>query len=473
MSKLILALSQALRLLTMPAEEGALDRHRSMIVYGSFYRTLLTLALPMVVFEAVNVSYNLVDAYWLGFWGGATFAVPRLARPTYMLFEAVFMGLGAANLAMMSQYIGARRYEEAARTFSRFLTANLVLGILLTLVYAEVNDFLVRHVVRAPPELVGPTLAYANVIALDIFIYGFDNAFTNAFQSIGNTRMPAAAGIASASLNFVLDPVLIVGLWGVPGMGPAGAAMATVISRLTKVLVLSYSFTREFPEVGVRLTKSFSRLWLEKVVTVGGPMYLRQALNSVGVMFQHSIVNYFGVVATQSYTIGFLFMDVAEAVVRGSTTPIAVMVGQNLGARNLRRAREIGVRSYATLGSITAAVTSVLFLIRERLVTVFTSDPAVIGESMRFLTVFLPTLPFLTILFVGVAVGRGSGSTVVPLAITLARMWGMRITLAYLLSITLGMGTGGLWLAISLSNLVAGIASAIWITVGRWCRPIV
>lgn len=457
----------------MPNEESALDSYRSMVVYGSFYRTLLILALPMVIFEAVNVSYNLVDAYWLSFWGGATFTVPRLTRPTYMLFEAVFMGLGAANLAMMSQYVGGRRYEDAAKTFSQFLTANLVLGLLLTLVYIEVNDLLIKYVVRVPPELAEPALTYANVIALDIFLYGLDSAFTNAFQSIGNTRIPAMVGIASASLNFFLDPVLILGLGGLPSLGPAGAAIATVISRLSKVATLAYVFVRKFPEIGVRFTKSFSKFWFKRVITVGGPMSLRQALNSVGIMFQHSIVNSFGVVATQTYTIGFLFMDIAEAVVRGSTTPIAVMVGQSLGARNLERAREVGIKSCLTLGSITAAVSTILFLVRKELAMVFTSDPAVIGESMYFLSMFLPTLPFLTLLFIGVAVGRGSGSTVVPLVITLVRMWGMRITLAYTLSTILGMGTSGLWIAISLSNVIAGIASLVWIALGKWRKPIV
>ncbi|MEM2007467.1 MAG: hypothetical protein QW154_07535 [Sulfolobales archaeon] len=48
---------------------------------------------------------------------------------------------------------------------------------------------------------------------------------------------------------------------------------------------------RRFPEVGIRLTKSFSRFWFVRVITVGGPMSLRQALNSIGIMFQHSIVN--------------------------------------------------------------------------------------------------------------------------------------------------------------------------------------
>ncbi len=444
-----------------------------MVVYGPFYRTLLRLALPMIVFEAVHVSYNLVDAYWLSIWGGAAFTVPRLTRPTYMLFEAVFMGLGAANLAMMSQYIGGRRYEEAARTFSRFLTVNLALGLLLTLVYARVNDLLVRYVVRAPPEVVSPAIAYANVIAFDIFLYGLDSTFTNAFHAIGNTRLPAVAGVLSALLNFALDPVLIVGLLGLPAMGATGAALATVLSRLAKLVTLAYAFTREFPEVGVRLTRDLSPLWLRRVTAVGGPMYLRQALNSFGVMFQHSIVNSFGVVAAQAYTIGLLFMEVAEAAVRGSTAPIAAMVGQNLGAGNLSRAREVGVRSSLTMGGVTAAASLALFLARESLARVFTDDPLALGESMKFLSIFLPTLPFLTLIFVGVAVGRGSGSTVVPLAITFVRMWGMRIGLAYLLSLVAGMGTDGLWLAISLSNVVAGVASLIWVAVGRWCRPVV
>lgn len=69
---------------------------------------------------------------------------------------------------------------------------------------------------------------------------------------------------------------------------------------------------------------------------------MRQVTNSVGVMVQHFIVNSFGVIAVHAYTIGFLFVDIAKTVAWGFTTPIAVMVGQNLDARNLDRTGEIG-----------------------------------------------------------------------------------------------------------------------------------
>lgn len=444
-----------------------------MILSGPFYATLLRLALPLIIVEVVSVSYNIVDAYWLGIWGGTTFTVPRLTRPTYMLFEAVFTGLSAANLAMMSQYVGARKYGEAARTFHQYLTVSLSLGIVFTSCYLALNEYLIRYVVQAPKEVIEHVLSYSNMISFDILLNGVTTAFTTAFHSIGETKVPAIAGVSSSLLNFFLDPILITGVGPVTGLGPAGAAIATVISRSFKLTILAVIFMRRFRNIGLRLSRRLERSWIEVSTKAGVPMFLRHALNSLGVMVQYAIVNFFGVVATASYTIGFLFMDMAEAFVRGSTTPIAVMVGQNLGARNSSRAKSIAIRSSALLGGFTAIASTFLLLYRRDLAGFFTNDPLILSESMRFLELFLPTLPFLSLFFVGLSVGRGSGRTVIPTFITLVRMWGLRIVCAYVSSLSLGMGTYGLWVSISLSNLIGGIASILWIAIGNWSKPVV
>ncbi|MCS7099958.1 MAG: MATE family efflux transporter, partial [Sulfolobales archaeon] len=399
--------------------------------------------------------------------------VPRLIRPTYMLFEAIFIALGAANLAMMSQYIGSGRFEEASKTFNQFLTISILLGSALTFVYLVVNEYMLKYVVRAPLELLEEAVGYSSVIAFDILLNGVTTSFSTAFNAIGETRIPAAAGIASAILNFLLDPALIVGFWVVPALGSVGAALATVVSRAVKLAVLATLFTKRFSSVELRFAKKIERRWIDVAVKTGGPMFIRHSLNSFGIMIQYSIVNSFGVVATASYTIGFLFMDVVEAFVRGSTTPIAVIVGQNIGAGNFSRAKSAAMKISALLSGVTAATSALLLLLGENLARVFTSDPSILSESMEFLRIFLPTLPFLTIFFIGLSIGRGSGHTLVPTAITLLRMWGFRILCAYLTSLVLGMGTGGLWLSISLGNVIGGLVSALWIGAGKWCRPIV
>lgn len=129
---------------------------------------------------------------------------------------------------------------------------------------------------------------------------------------------------------------------------------------------------KKFPGIKLRFTTRINKLWVSSALRVGGPMYLRSAFNSLGIMIQYAIVNSFSIVATSAYTIGFLFMDIAEVVARGSTTPIAIIIGQNLGANNTSKAKFAAVKLSIALAASTAIASSILLLIKKNLVKVFT-----------------------------------------------------------------------------------------------------
>ncbi|MEM0086207.1 MAG: MATE family efflux transporter, partial [Zestosphaera sp.] len=174
-----------------------------------------------------------------------------------------------------------------------------------------------------------------------------------------------------------------------------------------------------------------------------------------------------------AFAIGFIIMDLADAIMWGLTMPVAIMVGQNLGAGNMSRSREIAYKSSLTIASLTALGALAVFLIRSQLISVFTSDTAIFEEALRFLETFVFSLPFFTMFFVGMSVGRGSGHTTVPTVLGVIRLWGIRIGLGYFLAYISGLQSYGIWLAMALSNVVGGLGSVAWIKFGNWTKPII
>jgi len=451
----------------------AIDKYRNEIVNGPITKTLLWLGFPLMLVQLVNVSYNVADAFWLSKYSDVAMAVPRQAWPPYMFFNAFNMAISTANMALLSQYIGARRYEEASNVASKFFTVTLITSFAFGLTYFSLRYPLFYYVIRTPPEIFDDVMSYSAIISADLMLSGFSITYSTILQSVGDTRTPAVVGGFSALLNIVWDPFLILGIPPFPRMGAAGAALATVFSRLGGVAALIYLTKRRFPDLRIHPTKDIDRLWVMRNIRIGGPVFVFQASNSLAFMFQNALINSFGVVVAAAFAIGFIVMDIADAVMWGLTMPVAIMIGQNLGAGNLRRSREIAYKSALTTSTLTALGAAVVFLVRGSLISVFTSDAAIYNEALRFLETFVFSLPFFTLFFVGMSVGRGSGHTTVPTILGIIRLWGVRIGLGYFLAYVTSLQSYGVWLAMALSNVIGGLGSITWIRFGNWARPVI
>ena len=455
------------------AVDSVIEGYRDYVVGGPIVSTLIKLGLPLMLVQLANVSYNIADAFWLSKYSDVAMAVPRQVWPLITFFNALVMALLTANMAFISQYVGARMYGEASKVASKFLTASVLMSMASGVALYALRQPILTYVVRPPPEIFEDVMAYSGIITLDLIISGAVMAYSTILQSIGDTRTPAVVNGISALTNIVLDPLIILGLYGFPRLGAAGAAIATVIARLIGLTALAYLFRRNFPELRVALTKDLSRDWIYGNLRVGTPVFVFHVSNSLAFMLQNSLVNSFGAVVATAFAIGFIVMDIADAVVWGLTTPTAIMVGQNLGAGNISRSREVAIKSALTVGGLSTAGAMSVYLLRHKLVALFTSDPLIYVEALNFLEVFVFTLPFFAVFFVGMSVGRGSGRTLVPTILGIIRLWVIRIGLGYILAYLAGLGSYGIWVAMGLSNVVSGLGSLIWIKLGGWAKPLI
>ena len=211
--------------------------------------------------------------------------------------------------------------------------------------------------------------------------------------------------------------------------------------------------------------------WIKLSIKIGFPVFIMASMNSLAFVAQLRLVNAFSIVAVTAYSIGFVVADIADAALFGLVSASSIMIGQNLGAGNLNRAKEISLKAAASVFSLLVLGILLVYPLRIGIVRAFTEDASIIWETDRFLRYLLPTLPFFGLFMIGMSAGRGSGRTLAPTIIGIFRLWVVRIGLGYLLS--LSMGVMGIWISISLSNLLAGVAALIWLIYGNWNRPVI
>jgi len=172
----------------------------------------------------------------------------------------------------------------------------------------------------------------------------------------------------------------------------------------------------------------------------------------------------------QSNAIFGIMFIVTNSMCIGLTT----MIGQALGAQMKDRARELMRKGLAAMFVILVIEAGFLWLIRIPLVSTFMpGNAAVIHEGARFLEIFALAMPLLGAFFVAESVYRGSGHNVPPMILGVVRLWVLRIPLAYVFAFTLKMGSDGVWIGMSVSNVISGIAAFGLLASRSWLRSVV
>ncbi|MEM2137112.1 MAG: MATE family efflux transporter [Candidatus Methanomethylicia archaeon] len=466
-----------LKIMSEEVKEGleykGIGKYRDRIINGPIISTLIWLGLPPLVNQIVMVAYHFFDAYWLSMYSDFAVAVPRQTWPVIMLFQAVLNALTAASLSMVSQYIGAKAFKDASLSASKFFTVSFTLGGLFFITFLSLRNIIFSILISVPPEIFNDIMDYSGVIALDVFLNYISFIYTTLLQSVGDTRRPAIVNVIAVTTNVFFDPLLIFGIGPFPRLGVIGAAATDVMGKIISIIGLTYILRKSYPELRVKFTRDIDFEWIKLVLRIGVPILALGLTNSFAFLFQLRLVNTFGVIVATAYSIGFVVMDIVDGALWGFVGANSIMVGQNLGAGNIHRAREVSYKSALLLFGVITLGSIILYPFKQNIVTIFTDNPQIIAETDMFLQTLLPTLSFFGLFMMGMSTGRGSGHTIVPTIIGIIRLWIIRIAMGYMLALTLGLGSFGIWLALSLSNVVGGTIAILWIKYGNWTKAVV
>ena len=361
-----------------------LKRHTGPMTEGSILRHLLAYAIPAVLGDLFQVTYNTVDSVIVGKYAGASaLAAVGVASPlmSVAMFFIIGMGLGASVL--MSEFYGAQDYRSLRREFSTTLIMALALSAGIALVLFALSDPLLR-LVNTPPEILQETRSYLRIVAAGMLVTGLYNILAAASKAIGDTRTPLICLVAGSLINVGLD------LWFVAGLhrGVAGAAWATVISQACSAALCGLLLYRNeqmlFPD---RSHFGVDRALLGRTLRFSYATALQQAGVYVGKLLVQSMVNPLGVHAAAAFTAVNRIDDYALIPERDVANGETVLVAQNRGAKHWDRMRE-GLRTALIMEVVYGLIVSVcVFTLAEPLMRLFVApeETEVIRLGTRYL----------------------------------------------------------------------------------------
>ena len=421
---------------------------------------MLKLAAPAVAMMACHFSFNLIDSIWVGRLIGPA-ALAAVSTAGFYVWVALSLGemVEIGLIAVAARRHGEGNPERAARAAAAAVLYALAAGAVVSLVGLLVMDDLFR-LMTVPAEVAQLGHTYlATWLLGGPLVFGFF-AIEATFRAAGDTRTPFRMLAGSVVVSIVLDPLLI------PHLGVEGAALASVMVRGGGFLV----------GVVMALRRGLIRIaapdWraLPTIVRIGAPLSLAGVLLSGIYMLLTRFTSRFGTPALAALGVGHKMEGLGFIAISGFSLAASALVGQNLGAGQEARARE-AVRltvKYCLMVTVTTAVA--FLLIPSVFVHLFTSDPAVIADGVLYLRViaFAQVGQSFELILEGAL--AGAGYTFWPQIVSTS-LTALRIPLAAWWSGLVGLL--GIWLALSVTAILRGVAMIVFWRQGAWRKQVV
>lgn len=442
------------------------------LTQGSVTRLLLIFAFPLLCSNLLQTVYNMVDMIVIGrFVGREGLSAVSIGGDVLHFLTFLVMGFSNAGQVILSQYIGAGNRDRIRGTIGTMFTVTFLCAVGLTIVcYFGLDAFLTA--MNTPEECFDYARQYGLTCVLGlVFIYGY-NLVSAILRGMGDSKHPFIFIAVATVVNLVLDLVFVALL----GMGPFGAALATVIGQAVSFLWALFYLYRHKDAFGFDFKPASFKPdpeVLPKLIKLGLPMILQSAAINFSMLFVNSYINGYGVVASAVTGVGNKLGSITAVVTNALSTAGSSMVGQNIGAGKYHRVPKIiGVSMVVDLAF--AVLLSFLTICFPRTIFgLFNDDPQVLDMAMTY-------IPVAVLLYVGFAMRspffaliNGSGNAKLNLIVGLLDGVICRVGLAMLMGIAMGMGIMGFWLGNAFAGYMPFLIGGVYFLTGKWKKRLV
>ena len=421
------------------------------------------IAIPASIGFLFNTLFNVVDSFYAGQLGTDALAGLALSFPIFFLIIALSGGVGNGTSALTAIALGKRNDKE----FHQLVLNATALAVVIGLVFGFAAPFTVAplfQLIGASGEALRLGVDYTETIFFGTVFFTLNFAFNGMLSSQGNTKPFRNYLILGFFLNLILDPLFIFGWFGLPALGTAGVALATIVVQAIGSVYLAYKVsTSDAFDWAMLKASTLSWSTIKDLLRQGIPASLNSATIALGVfVINYFVLMYGGDTTIAAYGVSLRIEQLILLPTIGLNIAVLSIVGQSFGAGNLQRIQE--VRALTTkYGVIIMAIgMAVVLLFAPYLIQVFDQTPAVVEAGVTYLRiatlVFIAYIP----LNISVSVLQGIKRPNFAIYIGVFRQL-LPFAVFYFLGTTLGYGIFGVWYGIVVVNWIAVIIS-VWYT---------
>ena len=434
------------------------------LTIGKPQTVLWKFCLPLFGSIVFQQFYNIADSFVAGkFVGENALAAVGNSYEVTLIFIAFAFGCNMGCSVIVSQFFGAKKYENMKTAVYTAMITSVVICVLLMAVGLIFCDSLLG-IINTPGELMRDSKLYLNIYILGLPFVFFYNIATGIFSALGDSKTPFYFLAVSSTSNIAVDILFVT----VFRMGVAGVAWATFLCQGISCVVAVFVVFQKLKGIKTDKIPLFSFDILKRIMIVAVPSILQQSFISVGNIIIQGTINGFGTSVMAGYSAA---VKLNNLVITSFTTlgnGISNYTAQNIGARKLLRIREgfrAGIKMVWMLG---APLFALYFFAGKWILYAFIDEPTVLAlqTGINFLRILSPFYFIISMKFVADGILRGAGMMGKFMTATFLDLI-LRVELAILLSHP-SLEETGIWCAWPIGWTVATFLSLMFYRTGKW-----
>jgi putative MATE family efflux protein len=390
------------------------------LLHGPVLPQLIRLALPTVAVLFMTTLLSVAETYFVSSLGLKAIAAASLVVPVMVLMTTVASaGIGGGVSSAIARATGARRRDEAESLAWHAVVIGVVAGGLFSLLVLLAGPALYRSLGGSGSSL-DQALLYSNILFGGAIPFWILLLMQAALRGAGNVKVPAKIILGGAVAGLILSPVLINGWLGAPRMGVAGAGIAQVLCNIAALSVV-VAYMRS-PSSTLRLRRyPLQRKHFSAILGIGLLSAINAVMSAVSVTALTAAAGAVSVAAIAGYGIASRLDMLLIPVMFGFGTAAITLVGTNLGAGNVARARRVAIVNVLFVAGVVGLVGLVVSLVPQLWLGLFTSDSAVMAVGAEYLRVVAPLYVGMGVIFELYFAGQGARRILWPMTASVVR----------------------------------------------------
>ncbi len=402
----------------------AKNRYSIDMTTGRLMPKIVNFAIPLILTGLLQLVYNAADVMVVGrFAGSIPLAAVGATSSLVHLSLNLFLGLATGAGVVAAKHIGAGNGAAVHRTVHTSMLLALLSGTVIGLLGFNLCPFALKAM-SIPEEVFPFSVTYLKIFFIGTpasMVYNFGSAM---LRATGDSKRPLYILTVTGIVNVVLNLIFVVFF----KMDVAGVALATIISQLLSAVFVLYILLNANNIIKLSISKlRFYKTELLDILKIGVPMGIQASLFSLSNVIIQSSINSFGAAAIAGNTAASNIDSVIHICCNSVSQTATTFTSQNYGAKQIRRIRSIYFNCVGLTIIIAAICCAFLLTFGTQVLSIFSTDPDVIGVGMIRVKLFAVTYVLNSILDVTTGQMRGLGKSVTPMIVTLAGVCGLRV----------------------------------------------
>ncbi|WP_343008915.1 MATE family efflux transporter [Clostridium celatum] len=440
----------------------------------SFYKLIISIALPIAVQNLITFAVSMIDTMMLGSLGEVELSAAAIGNNLFFVLMVLLFGLAGGSNILISQYWGKGEVNAIHKILSIMYRGCLIIAAIFIGIAMILPEFFMK-IYTSDIRVIEAGVTYLRIVSIGYIFYAITNCTIIILRSVKTVRISLVVYISSLIVNALFNYILIFGKFGMPRLGVMGAAIATVIARITEFIIVIIFMIVFEEKINLRIKHlvKIDKLMLKDFISNCTPVLFNEFLWSTGSTMISIIIGRLGTETVAANSISNVVFQFVTVFIFGLSNATSVIIGNTIGEGRNEKAKEyantVGVLSLI-MGIMAAMVIGIIRPIVVDFYNVSESTKNIAMNIMSAMSIIVIFQSYGITLMMGVL--RGGGDAKFVLINDIVFLWLVAIPCGFLAAFIFNWPIAVVFFILKSDEIIKSIIAVIRVLSGKWVRNV-